>query len=553
MLRTFTRKYGKIALGLALAGSASIPIYSVIQYNSTPLPTDLDPILTAGDAAALLKQNKRNFEAVQKLELLYGVDPMSNSDISSLIMQSDRVVLCKLALHGSHLFSLHPASIVSKNQLNLARKANEDNEEDLLMYQGLNSIFSKSENSLGALGFYDYVICDENDLNCLERDKFKKHWGRDQKIVAPLIKGIELTGSTDCSEFLEKDLLNVLLNIYLNHRADLAKGKNPVTRRVCQLVMKIMGNIAKSKPAGLDYIIYSPWWALLHEMINSPKSGEEPYWARKVVHNMLFALGGEEVCYSSDVIELHRPQDGEEPLVDIVLVHGIQGSGLTTWRSNDSIKTKKTKSWISEWLVPEIKTPVRVIASDYVSSFRTLRGLKEGLPHRARRLEKEFVECGIGQRPVLWIAHSLGGIIIKRILNTNPEILSKTVGILFISTPHRGSPLADFFGRFGNVTDDVKMLKHNNLENNKIHNSFLAIANDIPLFVSVGETIKHDIVRAYHMVPPESAFFEKGAFYHFNSNHIDISKAKDRNDPVFKVVKSFINDGIRIIKEENKK
>lgn len=53
------------------------------------------------------------------------------------------------------------------------------------------------------------------------------------------------------------------------------------------------------------------------------------------------------------------------------------------------------------------------------------------------------------QRPIIFIAHSLGGIVIKEFLhiasNTgNDELASSVCGILFLGTPHRGSHTASF-------------------------------------------------------------------------------------------------------------
>lgn len=55
---------------------------------------------------------------------------------------------------------------------------------------------------------------------------------------------------------------------------------------------------------------------------------------------------------------------------------------------------------------------------------------------------------GLGQRPLVFITHSMGGIVAKQILRNADDlgvkrfepILAQTRGIAFIATPHSGAP-----------------------------------------------------------------------------------------------------------------
>ena len=53
------------------------------------------------------------------------------------------------------------------------------------------------------------------------------------------------------------------------------------------------------------------------------------------------------------------------------------------------------------------------------------------------------------QRPIVWVTHSLGGIVVKDALNQSrttstylKDVLPATYGVCFLGTPHRGSSLA---------------------------------------------------------------------------------------------------------------
>jgi hypothetical protein len=70
----------------------------------------------------------------------------------------------------------------------------------------------------------------------------------------------------------------------------------------------------------------------------------------------------------------------------------------------------------------------------------------------------------------------------------NPELLQKTVGILFIATPHRGTPIASQYGRpFLRPTEDVVFLKTGNQSNRQLEAQFAASSKRIPLIWTILE------------------------------------------------------------------
>lgn len=65
---------------------------------------------------------------------------------------------------------------------------------------------------------------------------------------------------------------------------------------------------------------------------------------------------------------------------------------------------------------------------------------------------KKLVDAGVGEdnRPVVWVGHSMGGLLCKLILtkalhSDDPKmqnLAKNSKGIVFLGTPHRGSPIA---------------------------------------------------------------------------------------------------------------
>ena len=67
----------------------------------------------------------------------------------------------------------------------------------------------------------------------------------------------------------------------------------------------------------------------------------------------------------------------------------------------------------------------------------------------------EYLEVNdIGERPLIFVTHSMGGLLVKEAIRTAQNfnkqgIIEKTKGIVFLSTPHTGSHLANLIDNIG--------------------------------------------------------------------------------------------------------
>ncbi|KAF2177491.1 hypothetical protein K469DRAFT_732439 [Zopfia rhizophila CBS 207.26] len=143
--------------------------------------------------------------------------------------------------------------------------------------------------------------------------------------------------------------------------------------------------------------------------------------------------------------EVYRPAD-TDPEIDIVAVHGLNGDALKTWTAKNGV------CWLHHPdFLPKYIRNARVLAWGYNGSISALTGdkpSKDRIHHHAQTLLERRVD-----EPIIFICHSLGGIIVKRTLsysNTRNSdkiahihtIFTCTYGILFFGTPHHGSPKA---------------------------------------------------------------------------------------------------------------
>jgi hypothetical protein len=165
------------------------------------------------------------------------------------------------------------------------------------------------------------------------------------------------------------------------------------------------------------------------------------------------------------LLSISSPLTAERQL-DVVFVHGLGGDPIETWRSG----TDENTSW-PHWLTLEFGSQIGVWTLGYAAAPTKLRGLRAALfgsedpdaggamslPRRAENALDRLVGAGIGQRPVCFITHSLGGLLVKSILRRAadsaiaPErlqVVEQCRGVLFLATPHHGSRLADLASAF---------------------------------------------------------------------------------------------------------
>ena len=136
--------------------------------------------------------------------------------------------------------------------------------------------------------------------------------------------------------------------------------------------------------------------------------------------------------------------------VDVVAVHGLQGSAIKTWEHSNG------KMWLKDFLPPELPF-ARIMTFGYDSTVLLSKSVAE-IEDKALELlnqlslERTSLEPAESTgRPIVFIGHSLGGILVKKAIilaherSDEPEykdVLDNTKGIAFLGTPHRGSDSA---------------------------------------------------------------------------------------------------------------
>ncbi|KAL6235579.1 hypothetical protein BDW75DRAFT_230196 [Aspergillus navahoensis] len=227
---------------------------------------------------------------------------------------------------------------------------------------------------------------------------------------------------------------------------------------------------------------------------------------------------------------LNVVHEAPDALVDIVFVHGLNGHPHRTWTSS------KTGTFWPVDLLPDVLSSCRVRILSYgynanVTSFTDGASKDRILNHSetlaaslaANRTIKDCTE-----RPIVFVCHSLGGLVVKRALiysrsltNEKVEhlrsIYVSTYGILFLGTPHNGSEVAKWGLLLQNICSAVlprkfvdsspqliKALKTNNETLQNINSLF---ADMMPRFriCFFHETLPMDVKGTRELIVDESS------------------------------------------------
>jgi len=145
--------------------------------------------------------------------------------------------------------------------------------------------------------------------------------------------------------------------------------------------------------------------------------------------------------------------DRSDRLADVIFVHGLDGDARTTWHPKD-----RPDAFWPVWLGEDVPT-VGVWSLGYAVSASAWKGHTMPLADRATNALQQLKLDEIGRRPVVFVCHSLGGLLVKQMLRNasdfgNPAwkaIATQTKALVFLSTPHSGANLASWIQYIGGL------------------------------------------------------------------------------------------------------
>ncbi len=159
--------------------------------------------------------------------------------------------------------------------------------------------------------------------------------------------------------------------------------------------------------------------------------------------------------------------DNAERKADVIFIHGLGGDAYGTWQKDD----KDENCW-PKWLGEELPY-IGVWSLQYSASPTAWKGTTMPIYWRSGNVLEKMKVRQFGVRPIIFICHSLGGLLAKQILraaydstdNKYKQIAEKTCGIVFIATPHSGSDHAkwlQYLKLFSRPTETIEELDADN-------------------------------------------------------------------------------------------
>ncbi|KAL8388979.1 hypothetical protein RB595_008888 [Gaeumannomyces hyphopodioides] len=192
--------------------------------------------------------------------------------------------------------------------------------------------------------------------------------------------------------------------------------------------------------------------------------------------------------------------DPAEPNVDVVAVHGL--NPLNKLSHAEATWTVGDKLWLRDFL-PKRAPQARVLLFSYNANV-VFNLATAGVREQAENLLNQLAEKRIDNpdRPLVFVCHSLGGIIVKRAIvhaasdRTYEKIQASIFGIAFFGCPHRGGNQATLgnavakvaralLGKSGNSF--IEALKRGSLFSDTISDDFRQVAEPLR-FLSFYET-----------------------------------------------------------------
>eukprot|EP00057_Strongylocentrotus_purpuratus_P021149 XP_011675623.1 PREDICTED: protein SERAC1 [Strongylocentrotus purpuratus] len=178
------------------------------------------------------------------------------------------------------------------------------------------------------------------------------------------------------------------------------------------------------------------------------------------------------------------------------------------------------------------------------------------LAQRSGEMLRKLHDAGVGQRPIIWVTHSMGGLLVKQMLidasqsETMATVMGETKGVVFYSTPHHGSSLAAYSQQAKYLlypSTEVKELSLDSPVLRNLHGRFRALVQTHQLPVlTFGESIPTNIGLSVKtlVVPPLSANPGCGEFHEMPMDHQNICKPHSHNSLLYQLTLRFVQQNI---------
>uniref|UniRef100_A0A8C4NIS0 Protein SERAC1 n=1 Tax=Eptatretus burgeri TaxID=7764 RepID=A0A8C4NIS0_EPTBU len=360
-----------------------------------------------------------------------------------------------------------------------------------------------------------------------------------------------------CEQLVRLGVLDLLLRLI---------ERDDVRPQLQHHAMRIVGNLAM-QPHLHSTIVQSGWVRVLVERLQSGRVIDEALAARALANMDRETVRGQ---YPDGVYLLHPQQITMlNTTGDILFVHGLLGAAFKTWRLRDpeaSVHLSGGKyrdvsqCWPKSWLGEDCPEN-RVLSVEYDTRLSDWfpecpsDSYKRSLAYRSREMLAKLQAAGVGEKPIVWVTHSLGGLMVKQMLvdaASNPAtggVLSNTRAVVFFGVPHCGSRLAELslavrFVLFPSA--EIAELRRDSAMLRDLHKQFTELVRLRGIRVlSFGETQPTTLGMLRSLiVSTESADPGVGEFETVPVDHLNVCKPEGRHSPIYQRTLELISTSL---------
>jgi len=241
--------------------------------------------------------------------------------------------------------------------------------------------------------------------------------------------------------------------------------------------------------------------------------------------------------------------DNPNRLGDVIFVHGLGGHALGTWHP---LEKQDDDNFWPAWLGNDLKD-VGIWSLGYEVEPFKWKGNSMPLADRATNILDLLDSYEIGERPIIFITHSLGGLLVKQMLRNARDygkwnaIASQTKGIVFLSTPHSGSDMASWIKHIGGILRTTVSVEELEAHHSRLRELNLLYRNDeqfsqIPMLIYC-ETRPTTGILVVNQTSADPGI--KGVIpVPMDFDHISICKVADKKSQIYRSIKRFIEKSL---------
>ncbi|RDW87439.1 hypothetical protein BP5796_03133 [Coleophoma crateriformis] len=272
------------------------------------------------------------------------------------------------------------------------------------------------------------------------------------------------------------------------------------------------------------------------------------------------------------------PADHEEAqkttIADIVVVHGL-ASSQTSWEARDvppqpDLKPRNASqappatrlSWVHNFL-PQENLKCRIMVFNHNTRWED-NALSKSLSDHGDDLVRALSRVRKGSeknRPIIFIGHSFGGLIVKQAMVNGHAGLGDLIhqqarGFIFLGTPHKGARLTTIGKRIsllgywkGSSTKLLENIEPDSEVNRLLHEKFMnflksscRVENTLCVFEAVKEFLYG--FQVTHVVERHSAVIDGSQSFGSDGKHRDIQRYATRDDGDYQDILNYIRERI---------